>query len=175
MKDPEFAAGISEMAQNEDFRGLCQLSDDDIKKQQDVEYATRLICHALRDLAGREDLNEFLDRAIMDIMDNVPLGEVRDIFYRTTGFVYSACGEQALIPATARRKVFTLQGLEAILVGVARNIAEISKLADPVDFVREKIGSFWDSEEARVYTSSGMKAYDRISKTVPLGTRWFKP
>jgi len=175
MKNPDFAAGISEMAQNEDFRGLCQLSDDDIKKQQDVEYATRLICHALRDLTGREDLNEFLDRAIMDIIDNVPLGEVRSIFDHTTSLVYAACGEQALIPANARRKVFTLQGLEAILVGVARNVVEIDRLPDPVDFVRRKIGGFWESEEARVYTSSGMKAYDRISKTVPLGTQWFKP
>ena len=175
MKNPEFAAGISEMAQNEEFRALCQLSEDDIKKQQDVEYVTRLICHAFRDLAGREDLNEFLDRAIMDIIDHVPLVDVRKVFDITTRLIYAACGDQALIPTNARRKVFTLQGLETVMVGVARNVIDIDQLPDPVGFVRDKINEFWQSDDARVYTSSGMKASDRISRTVPLGTRWFKP
>jgi hypothetical protein len=124
MKDPEFAAGISEMAQNESFRDLCQISDDDIKKQLDIEYTTRVISLALRDLQGREDLNEFLDRAIMDIIDNEPIEEVKNMFNRVMDLVFDSAGAEALIPATARRRVFTLQGLETILVGVARNPIE---------------------------------------------------
>ena len=175
MKDPSFAEAISELASTDDFRSLCQLSEDDIKNQKDAEYATRLICHGLRDLKAREDLNEFLDRSIMEIIEDVPIPDVRRIFGRTVSLVFQAKGESALMPMNARRKVFTLQGLEIILVGVARNVDTIDALADPHAFVRDKINDFWNSEEARVYTSSGMKAYDRLAKTIPYGTSWFKP
>lgn len=175
MKNPVFAAAISDMAQNENFRALCQLSEDSIRKQQDVEYVTRIVCHAFRDLVGREDLNEFLDRAIMEIIDTVDVNLVKNTFTRTVDLAYSACGESALIPTVSRRRVFTLQGLESILVGIARNVDSINGLNDSVAYVKGRIDAFWQSDDARVYTSSGMKASDRISRTIPLGVKWFNP
>lgn len=175
MKSPEFAAAISDMAQNENFRTICQISDDGIRKQQDVEYVTRIICHTFRDLVGREDLNEFLDRAVMEIIDNVDVDLANRTFADAVNWTYMACGESALIPTASRRRVFTLQGLESILVGIARNIDSIRKLDDSVAYVKSRIDAFWESEDARVYTSSGMKASDRISRTIPLGVKWFNP
>jgi hypothetical protein len=175
MRNPAFASALAEMAQSEKFRTLCQISEDGIKKQQDVEYVTRIICHTFQDLNGREDLNEFLDRAIIEILNSVEVDKVKRVFDCAIELTYSARGDQALIPTSSRRKVFTLQGLESILVGIARNINEIFQLENPKGFVGDRIDAFWSSEHARIYTSSGMKASDRISKTIPLGIQWFNP
>ena len=110
----------------------------------------------------------------MEIVDEADLGELKDRYFNSIKMVYAA-GEDALVPKQGRRKVFTLQGLETIIVGVCRNYHEITKLDDPTQFVVKRIGDFWSSDEMKVYTSSGMSASDRIRQTVPLGNHWFAP
>jgi hypothetical protein len=175
MRDPDFAAMLSDVSEGENFIRLCRLSDDAMIKQQHTEYATRVICHAFREFREREDLNEFLDRAIMEIIDEIPLDDVRRVFQNTVELIFDSCGPEALLPTEGERRVFTLRGLESVLVGVARNLERIAKLDDAKAFVRERIAAFWADREARITTSSGMSAGERIVKTVPLGTRWFDP
>ncbi len=174
MKSPRFAEVLADLANSEAMQTLCRLYEDDVKKQKDAEYATRIICHAYKDLRIRDDLNEFLDRSILEIIDEMDFDELKERYLKSIEMVYAA-GEDALLPKLGRRKVFTLQGLETIVVGVCRNYHTIKILDDPTGFVVNRIEEFWDSEEMRVYTSSGMSASERIRQTVPLGDRWFKP
>lgn len=174
MKSPDFAKVLTELAASEQMQILCRLSGDDLKKQKDAEYATRIVCHAYKDLRVRDDLNEFLDRSILEIIDEVDLDELKERYFKSMELVYGA-GDDALIPKEGRRKVFTLQGLETIIVGVCRNYHAIKTLSDPNEFVVKRIGDFWESEEMKVYTSSGMSASERIRQTVPLGNEWFMP
>ncbi|GAB1377173.1 GmrSD restriction endonuclease domain-containing protein [Pararhodobacter aggregans] len=174
MKSPAFAEVLAELASSEEMQVLCRISADDVKKQKDVEFATRIVCHAYKDLRVRDDLNEFLDRSVLEIIDEANPSEIKERYFNSIKMVYAA-GEDALIPKHGRRKVFTLQGLETIIVGVCRNYNAIAKLANPTEFVVKRVQDFWNSEEMKVYTSSGMSASDRIRQTVPLGDGWFDP
>lgn len=174
MKSPEFAKVLSELASSEEMQTLCRISEEDIKKQKDAEYATRIICHTYKDLRVRDDLNEFLDRSILEIIDEADIEEMKERYLQSISMIYSA-DDDALIPKQARRKVFTLQGLETIIVGVCRNYNSIKLLPSPAEFVVKRIEEFWNSDEMKVYTSSGMSASDRIRQTVPLGDKWFDP
>jgi hypothetical protein len=145
-----------------------------VKKQKDVEYVTRIICHSMRDLSGRQDLNEFLDKSMMDIIDKEDICQIVERFEGVVELIWNT-GEDALMPKHGRRKLFTLQGLESVLVGVSRNFEAISALQDSEGYVARRINEFWESDVARVYTSSGMSAPERIRQTVPLGDEWFNP
>jgi hypothetical protein len=173
MKSPDHAEKIVELAASSAFLAICQLSDDDIKKQKDVEYATRLICHTYYDLTGREDLNEFLDRAILQALDDFSVHAIAGDAAAAAQLVMDACGENALISPSASRRVLTMQGLEVVLVGVARNYASIAERPDPVAYVKKRVDEFWTSSDSSTITSSGMRATDRLSRTIPLGASWF--
>lgn len=174
MKSPEFAEVLTSFASFNEMQELCKLSPDDVKKQRDVEFATRIVCHTYKDLRPRDDLNEFLDRSVLEIIDEADLEELKERYFGSIRMVYAA-GDDALLPRQGRRKVFTLQGLETIIVGVCRNYRKIVQLSNPDEFVSKRIDDFWSSEEMKVYTSSGMSASDRIRQTVPLGDHWFAP
>ncbi|MHB2266692.1 GmrSD restriction endonuclease domain-containing protein [Aliihoeflea sp. PC F10.4] len=174
MKSPEFAQLLAELSASEEMQTLCRLSEEDVKKQKDVEYATRIICHTYKDLRVRDDLNEFLDRSVFEIIDDADVDYLKECYFKSIEMIYST-GDDALIPKQSRRKVFTLQGLETIIVGVCRNYMAIKILPDPTGFVAKRIEEFWNSDEMKVYTSSGMSASDRIRQTVPLGVKWFDP
>jgi hypothetical protein len=175
MRSPDLATSLSKLAEDNRFREMCRLDEEDIKAQVDVEYITRLICHTYVEYQNKDDLNEFLDRAIFEASSHVSVQEIERTVSRTLDLVYGACGKDALVSPTAYRSVFTLQGLESVLVGVARNLQSIEKKSDPVAFVRARIQEFWNESSGRITTTAGMRASSRITKSVPLGETFFSP
>ncbi|WP_374302982.1 DUF262 domain-containing protein [Paracoccus sp. (in: a-proteobacteria)] len=172
MKNPGFSDIVIELASLDKFKQLCRISDDAMAKQLHIEYMTRLICHTYHDLKDGEDLNEFLDRAINAVMENVPEGSVASHIRSVIDLIFDASGPEALIPNEGR-KVFTLRGIESVMVGISRNFAAISSRQNPAETVKQKIENFWKAPENSIFTSSGMSAADRIKKTIPAGQVWF--
>jgi hypothetical protein len=88
-------------------------------------------------------------------------------------------GAEALIPpknAPSRiARKFSLRALESIAAGIARNKAKILELDNPDGFIRDKVHQFWHQPEVAEMSSPGLRGSLRIMRTVPFGSKWFKP
>ena len=68
-----------------------------------------------------------------------------------------------------------LVGLEAICVGIAKNLPMILSKADMSIFIQDKTKRFWAQDEVSRFTSPGLRGTTRIQRTVPFGELWFRP
>jgi hypothetical protein len=68
-----------------------------------------------------------------------------------------------------------LRALEAIAVGLARNKSAIIAQVSADDFVRERIGNFWQQPQVFDMSASGLRGTVRLQRTIPFGEQWFKP
>ncbi|WP_110598518.1 DUF262 domain-containing protein [Salinicola lusitanus] len=170
---------IKEIAQSEKFGHLFNITDDQKEKQKDIEYLVRAISLTFRELDPKLDVQEFLDRAILDVIISESCDEVIDKVLWSVNLLHRIFGGEALLPhAEAHEgiaKRFSLRALEGILVGVARNRMAISALDDAEAFVQERVDGFWRQREVAELSASGLRGTTRILRTVPFGQKWFCP
>ncbi|HEY3624387.1 MAG TPA: DUF262 domain-containing protein, partial [Roseiarcus sp.] len=60
-------------------------------------------------------------------------------------------------------------------VRVARNRAAIMVHANPDQFVKDKIESFWRQPQVADMSASGLRGTVRLQRTIPFGAKWFNP
>jgi hypothetical protein len=103
--------------------------------------------------------------------------EAAELINRTFALLNSVAGKDTLRRIEDDRYVgkVGLVGLEAIAVGVAKNLDAILAHRNPQDFVRRKIQRFWTKSETATFTSLGLRGTTRIQRTVPFGEVWFRP
>jgi hypothetical protein len=58
-------------------------------------------------------------------------------------------------------------------VGIAGNKAAIMAHANPDQFVKDKIESFWRQPQVADMSASGLRGTVRLQPTIPLGAQWF--
>lgn len=179
LADPEFTSQVREFAETETVRQMFRVSDDQRKKQKHVEHLVRLIVHTYRDLGSGEDVQEFLNRGILDVIsDDAHLTMLETVKW-TLNTLNHVLGTDALIPPEERAEGisarFSARALEGIAVGVARNREAISALQDPDQFIRERVTSFWQQQEVVDMSATGLRGTVRIKRSVPFGERWFDP
>jgi hypothetical protein len=66
-----------------------------------------------------------------------------------------------------------LAAFEGVAVGIAKNIANIQKKANPVAYVRQRINEFWLAPDVQNFFVAGLRGTSRIQRTVPFGAMWF--
>jgi len=174
----DFTRRIRNIAESDDFSTIFRLTNEQIKNQHHVEYCVRIIAHTLFDFGKGEDVGEFLDRRILDVLiegrDEPILGNV-EWMANTLARLF---GDEALIADQATEGIaarFSLRALEAIFVGLMRNIQSIRALPNPDSFIRDRVSRFWEQPQVREMSASGLRGGTRLQRTVPFGANWFDP
>ncbi len=174
-----FTSSIRQLSESEKFTKLFKISKDQKLNQRNMDYAVRLIVHTFCDYTGESDVQEFLDKSIIDILTQHDEVKILSTFSWTIDLLYAALGSNALIPTSGAvegvANRFSLRALEAIVVGVARNRHAIENLPKPQQFVEERITSFWAQPDTVDMSASGLRGTTRLQRTIPFGAKWFNP
>ena len=179
MVAPEAVAKIREFAQNEKFSELTSISEAARKNQKDVEYIVRSLVHTYRDYDNQSDVEEFLDREIINVLNDDPIDDFESRFTFTVNALFEAFGSKALFPNAGQDNAqgarYSLRALEAVFIGILRNAPEIMQLNDPLSYLKDKVKSFWEQEQVPAMSASGLRGTQRLQRTIPFGAEWFKP
>lgn len=175
----EFTKEIKKFAESEVFKSVFRITQEQLSKQTNVEYAVRLVVHTFKNFDNSTDVQEFLDKSIIDILTGYDQTQVMETISWAINTLYRVLGDRALIPPlSAPEEIanrFSLRALEAIAVGVARNRTAIMALPNQDDFIRERTDAFWNQEEVLQMSASGLRGTTRLLRTVPFGQTWFAP
>lgn len=179
LANAEFTQAIRQFAQRDDTKGIFQITDEQRGTQRDVEYIVRLIAHTFIDYDRKQDVQEFLDAAIVDVFAEKDQTEVMQTIAWVVETLYRVRGSDALIPpqdsAQGIANRFSLRALEAIAVGLGRNRAAIMAHASPDQFVTDRIRDFWQQPQVADMSASGLRGTVRLQRTIPFGETWFNP
>jgi hypothetical protein len=161
------------------FEAIFRLTDEQRRVQRDLEYLVRIIVHTVSDLSRGTDVQEFLDKVILDVLAGPKANEVLQTVNWTIDTLHRTLNADALIPPEERHEGiaarFSLRALEGIVVGIARNRAAIMKLRDSDKFIMDRVGAFWQQREVADMSAAGLRGTVRIQRSVPFGANWFNP
>lgn len=175
MINGKYSAFMKEMSSNADFLNVLVASDDQIEKQRHMEYVSRFLVHTYIDFDNKLDVEEFIDDGIISLAQKGETRKAKILFERTFKLLNNCFGQNALrriSNGNSTGKV-TLVALEAIAVGIARNIEFIESKPNPESYVKSRVKSFWSEESISKFFSLGQRGTSRIQKTVPFGHTWF--
>jgi hypothetical protein len=179
LADGNFTRALREFVQREDFRKLFQVTDDQRDNQKDLEYAVRLAVHTYEEFPKGRDVQEFLDQAILKVMDEKEAPDVIEQIGWSIATLYRLFGDRALIPPEDRPEGiaprFSLRALEGIAVGLARHKTAILALATPDEFVSAKVTAFWKQPQVAEMSAKGLRGTVRLQRSVAFGSTWFDP
>lgn len=175
MANRDFYNELKVLSENEDFRTVASMTDDQIEKQRPLELATRFLVHTTTPYDNRTDVEEFINRSIVNLADEALPAATASGFSDTFRLLNEAHGGDALRRFTdgvPRGKV-SLAAFEVVAVGVGSNIQQILQRNDPAAYVRQRIVELWNSDQSEQFFSAGMRGTTRIQKTVAAGHAWF--
>jgi hypothetical protein len=178
LANADFTRQLRQLASQETFKKVFRVTSEQALRQEDLEYAVRLVAHTYKDFQRGLDVEEFLDKSILTIMEEHLVGEVIQRAQWTVDELCRLLGSNALIPTEERQGIttrFSLRALEGIAVGLARNKDKIAALPDPDGFITNKIAEFWKQPQVADMSASGLRGTVRIQRTVPFGAAWFDP
>ncbi len=179
LANPEFTRRLRQFALREGFQRLLRITEEQKLNQRGLEYAVRLVVHTYEDFPRGRDVQEFLDQAILKVMDENDIDEIMATIGWVIEILHRLVGENALIPPEDRlegiAQRFSLRALEGIGVGLSRNKSAILDLGDPDRFVTEKVGGFWQQPDVAEMSASGLRGSVRLQRTVTFGSQWFNP
>jgi hypothetical protein len=177
MVNKDYYRSVKVAADNKTFQTLVAVTEDQIERQRHMELAVRFLVHSSVPYDGKLDVEEYIDESIVSLASSSDGEKAKKLITRTFDLLETAAGANALRRFENGRhsgKV-GLVGLEAIAVGVAKNLKAISALPKPARFVKERISTFWSQPETESFTSLGLRGTTRIQRTVPFGAKWFRP
>ena len=175
MVNGAYAAFMRGLAESPQFLRILSASEDQIEKQRHMENISRFLAHAYVPYDGRLDVEEFIDQAVVRLAGANETQATGATFNATFNLLDEAYGHNALkrIQGGGHIGRVGLAAFESIAVGVARNLAQIQAKGDPVQYVRQRIGEFWQNQEVQNFFVAGLRGTTRIERTVPFGTAWF--
>ena len=179
LANPLFTERLRVFAAQNDFQKIFRITPDQHKNQKDLEYAVRLLVHSYEELPPRMDVQEFLDQAVLRVMEAQDIDQAMEKISWSVSILFKLFGENALLPTENKHPDidirFSLRALEGVAVGISRNHKAIAAHNDAEGFVRDKVKSFWSQQEVAEMSASGLRGTMRIQRSVPFGGEWFKP
>lgn len=179
MVNATYFRAVRSVAEEDQFKSVISVSDDQIERQRHVEMAVRFLVHTLVDYDGKLDVEEYIDEGIITLARAGDSQKAVNLLKKTFDLLDSVAGDDALRRFDNGRHLgkVGLVGLEGIAVGIAKNIEAISALGTDAAkaFVESKIQGFWSQPAAANFTSPGLRGTIRIQRTVPFGAQWFRP
>lgn len=179
MINRDYFRSVKASADQEAFRSVVSVSDEQAEKQRHMEMAVRFLVHTHVPYDGRLDVEEYIDEGIVTLSQNEDPAGAALLINQTFQLLNEVAGNNALrrFQHGAHGGKVGLVGLEGIAVGVAKNLPAILALGPEASqsFVRERMESFWVQPETATFTSLGLRGTVRIQRTVPFGEAWFRP
>jgi len=179
MINDDYYRAVKAAAEQAVFKAVVSVSEDQQEKQRHMELAMRFLAHAIEPYDGRLDVEEYIDESSVALAKAGDAVGAMNLINRTFELLHGVAGGDALRRFENGQHAgrVGLVGLEAIAVGVAKNLPAIQALGDqPAKaFVKTKIETFWTQPEVATFTSPGLRGTVRIQRTVPFGEAWFTP
>jgi hypothetical protein len=179
MVNGDFFRAIKGAAEQNAFKRVTSVNEDQLEKQRHMELAIRFLTHALVPYDGTLDVEEYIDESAVELARNQNPASAVSLINRTFTLLEQVAGKDALRRFENGSHIgrVGLVGLESIAVGVAKNIDAILALGDAESkqFVKDKIHAFWAAPQTAAFTSPGLRGTVRIQRTVPFGAEWFQP
>ena len=179
MHDPLLHSDILSIAHHSLFREIVQRLENQIEKQEHVEYAVRFLVYTFVPYLFPMDVQPYLDDGVLKLNDqNISRGtNYLALFEGVFGLIRDAVGPNGLKRHDGNQFAgrVGLVGLEVIAAGIAANYDAIRGQVSPVKFVKDRIYRFWTRDEASEFGRAGMRGSDRLRRTLPFGRRWFDP
>jgi hypothetical protein len=177
MVNREYFRVIREIAEQDFFKSVVGVSEDQEQKQRHLELAMRFLVHTFIPYDGKLDVEEFVNEGVISLANNNNILRDTNTLNKTFKILDETDGEKSLRRYDGGKHVgkIGLVALETIAVGVATNLDAILALPNPQGFVREKSRAFWSDPNTASFTSPGVRGTTRIQRTVPYGAQWFKP
>ena len=180
MASERFFRVLDDLSGNENFSKVSRITEKGEIKQKKLELVMRFFVFKEFGFDPHYDVEEFIDKHIVELSghEKAYLG-IKDVFIDTFELLFSAGGKGALRRYDRKSKKFTggvgQVALEAVAVGIARNIDDILALSNPKAFVLEKIKSFWSEDDVKQFSASGVSGTKRLSETIDYGEAYFEP
>jgi hypothetical protein len=179
MINGDYFRAVKAAAEQQSFRNVISVTDDQAERQRHLEMATRFLVHTRVPYDGVLDVEEYIDEGIVSLARAGDQADATNLINRTFELLDEVAGANALrrFHNNAHVGKVGLVGLEGVAVGVAKNLNAILALG-PIpaqDFVREKMRTFWSQPQGANFTSPGLRGTVRIQRTVPFGELWFRP
>jgi Protein of unknown function DUF262 len=177
MVNGQYYREVKSAAEQQPFRTVVSLTDEQIERQRHMELAVRFLVHTHVPYDGTLDVEEYIDDGVVRLARAGNGSADRDLINDTFRLLNDVAGDNALrrFENGHHTGKIGLVGLEGIAVGVGKNLPAILALANPQDFVRNKIQTFWSRPQAETFTSPGLRGTTRIQRTIPFGEAWFRP
>ncbi|PRD40856.1 DUF262 domain-containing protein [Phyllobacterium phragmitis] len=177
MVNGDYYRAIKAAAEQKSFQTVISVTEDQIERQRHMELAVRFLVHTFVPYDGTLDVEEYIDEGIVQLAGQSNGRDAAGVIDRTFALIDAVAGKNALrrFESGNHTGKVGLVGLEGIAVGVAKNLDAITALANPQEFVRDKIQMFWSQPETLTFTSPGLRGTTRILRTVPFGQNWFRP
>lgn len=176
MVNGDYFRAIRTVAEDAAFKQVTGVSEEQEQKQRHIELAMRFLVHTFIPYDGRLDVEEYIDEGVITLARKGDIKRDVDSLRQTFQILDQALGSDALRRFDGERHVgkIGLVALEALAVGVAKNLDAISRHPAPADFVKERIQAFWGDPKTAGFTSPGVRGTTRIQRTVPFGDDWFR-
>lgn len=177
MVNGEYYRAVKRAAEQPPFQTVVAVTEDQIERQRHMEFAVRFLVHTYVAYDGTLDVEEYIDEGIVKLAGASNGAAAEDLINRTFALLNNVAGRDTLRRFEYGHHVgkVGLVGIEGIAVGVAKNLEAILALQNPLDFVRDKIRTFWSQPDAANFTSPGLRGTTRIQRTIPFGEAWFRP
>lgn len=179
MVNAEYFREVKLSAEQETFRRVTSVTDEQTERQRHMEMATRFLVHVCVQYDGVLDVEEFIDDGIVQLAragDRVRASSLLDRTFRLLDEVAAGNALRRYQEGSYVGRA-GLVGLEGIAVGVGKNIDAILALGQDAarTFVGERTRTFWTDPRTANFTSPGLRGTIRIQRTVPFGEEWFRP
>lgn len=177
MVNRSFFVKVREAIELPQFQEVSNISEEQKEKQRDMEFAVRFLVLLNIVYDGKLDVEEHIDFGIVELSNSLKPETAYYQIEKTFELLQTADGGNALrrFDGSSHSGKIGLVGLEAIAVGVADNLESILSLQKPIEYLKEKLRSFWSHPEIPSFLSPGLRGTTRIQRTVPFGKSWFKP
>lgn len=177
MVNADYFSFLRTLAASTDFKTVMALTEEQEERQKNIEYVSRFLSHTYIQYDNKLDVEEYIDDAMQQIASLNERIDTTTCFEFTFKTLNEALGANALRrqsrgQATGR---VGLVAFECIAVGIAKNYKAIQALSDANAFIKQKIADLWISPDIDALSASGLRGTLRISRSVPLGARWFRP
>lgn len=180
MASESFFHNLEALSRYESFEKVSRITGDGRKIQKPLEFVTRFVALLNDDFDPSFDVEEYIDKKIMHIADDdISIGEITSVFEKTFDLLFNSAGDDALRRFDTNRDLFTGKvgqvALEAVAIGIARNLESILRKKNPESFVLRKIKEFWAQPEVSEFSKAGVSGSRRLQSTLPFGAEFFAP
>lgn len=179
MISSDYFRAVKEAADENSFRVVTAVTEDQAEKQRHMELAVRFLVHTNVPYDGKLDVEEYIDEGIVSLSQTGNYEKAVIQIKTTFQLLHEVAGSNALrrFQNDVHTGKVSLVGLEGIAVGIAKNLEAIIALGveESKLFVKEKMKQFWSQPDNASFTSLGLRGTVRIQRTVPFGENWFRP